>query len=86
MGWPENKSQVSNSVLAYYDIRDELTMQDLLVSKGPLLVVPSILRREMIELVQKFICRNVMCVCLTSHSRAKSRFSNTCLQQDHGLK
>ena len=50
-GWPEQKSQVSESVLAYYDVRDELTIQDSLVFKGPLLVIPSTLRKEMIELV-----------------------------------
>ena len=50
-GWPENRSEVSESVLAYYDIRDELVVQDSLVFKGPLLVIPSALRKEMIELI-----------------------------------
>ncbi len=50
-GWPELKSQVSESVLAYYDVRDELTIQDTLIFKGPLIVIPTALRREMIELV-----------------------------------
>ena len=50
-GWPEKRSEVSESVLAYYDIRDELVVQDSLVFKGPLLVIPSALRKEMIELI-----------------------------------
>ena len=50
-GWPEHKSQVSESVVAYYDVRDELTVQDSLVFKGPLIVIPNTLRKEMIELV-----------------------------------
>ena len=48
---PEHKSQVSESVLAYYDVRDELTIQDSLVFKGPLIVIPGTLRKEMIKLV-----------------------------------
>ena len=49
-GWPENKSQVNESVLAYYDVRDELTVQGSLVFKEPLLVISSTLRKEMIKL------------------------------------
>lgn len=50
-GWPEERSQVSGTVIAYFDIRDELTVQDSLIFKGPLIVIPSTLRREIIELV-----------------------------------
>ena len=38
-------------MVAYYDVRDELTVQDSLVFKGPLIVIPNTLRKEMIELV-----------------------------------
>ena len=38
-------------MLAYYDVQDKLTVQDTLVFKGPLIVIPSTLRKEMIELV-----------------------------------
>ena len=48
-GWPESKSDVPESIHAYYDFRDELTVQDELVFKGARLVVPSALRREMME-------------------------------------
>ena len=46
-GWPDSKSEVHESVQAYYDFRDELTVQDQLVFKGPLLVVPAVMRKEM---------------------------------------
>ena len=53
LGWPEKKCSVKESVLAYCDIRDELTVQDSLVFKGPLLVIPGSLRKEMMELVHE---------------------------------
>ena len=46
-GWPESKSDVPESIHAYYDFRDELTVQDQLVFKGQLLVVPAAMRKEM---------------------------------------
>ena len=53
LGWPEKKCSVKESVLAYYDTRDELTVQDSLVFKRPLLVIPGSLRKEMMELVHE---------------------------------
>ena len=44
-------TRLSESVVAYYDVRDELTVQDSLLFKGPLIVIPNTLRKEMIELV-----------------------------------
>ena len=46
-GWPKSKSGVPNELRTYYDLRDELTVQDALVFKGPLVVVPAALRKEM---------------------------------------
>ena len=46
-GWPESKSEVPECIRAYLDFRDELTVQDHLVFKGELLVVPANMRREM---------------------------------------
>ena len=46
-GWPGSKFDVPDAVCAYYDIRDELTTQDQLVFKGPTLVIPIALRKEM---------------------------------------
>ena len=48
-GWPESRSDVPEIIHAYYDFRDELTVQDQLVFKGARLVVPSTMRREMME-------------------------------------
>ncbi len=50
-GWPEQMSHVSESVVAYYDIRDEVTVQDSLVFKRQQIFIPCTLHREMIELV-----------------------------------
>ena len=49
-GWPETKSEVPEILHAYYDVRDELTVQDHLVFKGSR-VLPSPLRKEMMVLV-----------------------------------
>ena len=48
-GWPESKSDVPDSIHAYYDFRDELTVQDLLVFKGAGLVIPAAMQRERME-------------------------------------
>ena len=39
--WPASKSEVPGVLYAYYDIRDELTIQDELVFKGTRIVVPA---------------------------------------------
>jgi len=46
-GWPECKAGVTEALRAYYDFRDELTVEDQLVFKGPVVVVPAALRKEM---------------------------------------
>ena len=48
-GWPDNKSEVPECVLPYYDSRDELTIQGNLIFKGQLLVVPAAVRTELIS-------------------------------------
>ena len=49
-GWPASKSEVPGVLYAYYDFRDELTIQDELVFKGPLIVVPAPMRKEMMAI------------------------------------
>ena len=49
-GCPESKSDVPESVHSYFDFRDELTVQDQLVFKGPQLVIPAAIRKEMVAL------------------------------------
>ena len=46
-GWPQSKAEVHEALHAYYDFRDELTAQDQLVFKGPVVVIPTALRKEM---------------------------------------
>ncbi len=48
-GWPDTKAGVSEVVRVYYDFRDELTVQNELVFKGSVIVIPAALRREMME-------------------------------------
>lgn len=45
--WPNSKIEVPEIVHAYYDVRNELTIQDDLVFKGQQVVVPVALRKEM---------------------------------------
>ena len=48
-GWPENKSEVPECVLPYFDSRDELTIQGNLIFKGQLLVVPAAVRTKLMS-------------------------------------
>ena len=50
-GWPASKSDVPECVHAYFDFRNELTVQEQLVFKGDRLVIPTSLRKEMTALV-----------------------------------
>ena len=47
IGWPSSKAGLPDAAHPYFDFRDELTVQDKLVFKGPLVVVPAALRTEM---------------------------------------
>ncbi|XP_048577104.1 uncharacterized protein K02A2.6-like [Nematostella vectensis] len=48
-GWPESKTDLPECVHPYFDIRDELTVQEELIFKGQQLVVPRALRKELME-------------------------------------
>ena len=50
-GWPSSRTNVPEPIYPYYDFRDELTVQDALVFKGPLLVVPASMRKEMMAVI-----------------------------------
>ena len=50
-GWPESKSEVPECLYPYFDMRDVLTVQNELVFKGQLLVVPACLRKELMAVV-----------------------------------
>jgi len=47
-GWPLEKKDVPECVRQYFEFRNELTIQGDLIFKGMQLIVPSILRKEMI--------------------------------------
>jgi len=45
-GWPASKNEVPNLVTPYYNIRDELSIQDGLIFRGERVVIPTSLRQE----------------------------------------
>ena len=47
VGWPENKDDAPAMTHPYFSMRDELTVQDGLVFKGNLVVIPRSLRADM---------------------------------------
>jgi len=48
-GWPERKSDVSECLRPYFDLRDELVVQAVLVFKGARLVVPTSMFKKLIS-------------------------------------
>jgi hypothetical protein len=46
-GWPQSKKEVHTQVLAYFDIRDELSVQNGIIFRGERAVVPKELRLDM---------------------------------------
>ena len=48
-GWPLSKAAAPLAVRAYFDVRDELTVDDGMVLKGNRIVVPKGLRRQMLR-------------------------------------
>ena len=48
-GWPEDKSQVPNSAVPYYNLRDELTVQNGVTFRGERVVTLKSLRRDMLQ-------------------------------------
>ena len=49
MGWPPTKSAAPELIGPYFDIRDELIVQDDLVFKGQQIVIPATMRKEMMS-------------------------------------
>lgn len=51
--WPKSKNQVDSSIKPYYNFRHELHVIDGLVFKNNLLVVPSNMRCQILELIHE---------------------------------
>ena len=49
-GWPPSKSGIPESLYPYFDIRDELVVQEHLIFKGSQLVIPAAMRKEMMSI------------------------------------
>ena len=48
-GWPNLKTDVSHEINLYFDVRDELTVQNGLIFKGERVVIPKSLRADMVR-------------------------------------
>ena len=52
-GWPDDKSKVPSEVRPYTKYHDELAVQDGVIFKGSRIIVPTMLRRKMIQKVHE---------------------------------
>ena len=50
-GWPEQKSALPSIISPYYNMRDEMSVQDGLIFKGERVVVPRAIRRDLMKRV-----------------------------------
>ena len=48
-GWPESIKEIPNPVRAYWSYRDELSIDNGIVLKGPCVVIPGALQQEILE-------------------------------------
>ena len=48
-GWPENKNMLNPTLVNYFHVRDELTVQEGVVLCGEMVVIPKSLRKEILE-------------------------------------
>ena len=52
-GWPDDKSKVPMEVQEYWPYRDELTVQNGIVYRGTRVVIPTIMRNEMLKKIHQ---------------------------------
>ena len=52
-GWPENSSSVPKEVSEYFNVRDELAVQDGILFKGQRCVIPKTLRQKVKEKIHR---------------------------------
>lgn len=48
-GWPETRNEVPPEARPYFNVRDELSVQDSLIFRGERVLVPKLLRKDMVE-------------------------------------
>jgi len=51
--WPENSSSVPEEVSEYFNVRDELAVQDGIIFKGQRCVIPQTLRQKVKEKIHR---------------------------------
>ena len=52
-GWPEKVSKVQDAVRPYFNFRDELIVQDGVISRGERIVLPLSMRQDMLNKIHK---------------------------------
>jgi len=52
-GWPDTKSQTPPSIQVYWNVRDELSEVDGVILKNERIVVPSSMRKEMLQRIHQ---------------------------------
>ena len=48
-GWPEYRSECPEPIIQYWNYRDEISIVDGIVMKGVRIVIPKVLRKEVLE-------------------------------------
>ena len=61
-GWPETKEEVPVITREYWAYRDELTVQNGVLFKGPRVIIPKSMRPEIIIII--IIIINLTCIAL----------------------
>ena len=74
-GWPDCKSKITEALQAYYDFQDELTVEDQLVFKGPVVLIPAVLRREMMAVCHEMHIGIEECIRRTRESMSWPRMA-----------
>ena len=62
-GWPDHKKAVPPEVQPYFNSRDELTVQDGLIFKSDRVIIPTSLRRDVIQQVHNSHLGVEGCLC-----------------------
>ena len=48
-GWPSNRNKCHKLALPFFNFRDELTISDGIILKGEVIIIPSIMRKEILH-------------------------------------